>query len=129
MGTTVLLLVDDDPTVQEMLGAELSDAGFEIVTAGDGTRALAELDADTTRFGGVITDIRLGRGPDGWDLGRRARELVAGIPVIYITGDSSHEWSSKGVPNSVVIAKPFVPAQIITAIALLINDADMHRVC
>jgi len=124
-----LLLVDDDPTVQEMLGAELSDAGFEIVTAGDGTRALAELDADTTRFGGVITDIRLGRGPDGWDLGRRARELVAGIPVIYITGDSSHEWSSKGVPNSVVIAKPFVPAQIITAIALLINDADMHRVC
>lgn len=124
-----MLLVDDDPTVQEMLGAELSDAGFEIVTAGDGTRALAELDADTTRFGGVITDIRLGRGPDGWDLGRRARELVAGIPVIYITGDSSHEWSSKGVPNSVVIAKPFVPAQIITAIALLINDADMHRVC
>lgn len=129
MGTTVLLLVDDDPTVQEMLGAELSDAGFKIVAVGDGTQAIAELDADATRFGGVITDIRLGEGPDGWDLGRHARELVAGIPVIYITGDSSHEWSSKGVPNSVVIAKPFVPAQIITAIALLINDADMHRNC
>jgi DNA-binding response OmpR family regulator len=127
VGTTVLLLVEDNAALQGLLSAELAEAGFEIVAIGDGTRALAELNADATRFRALITDIKLGRGPDGWDLGHRARELVPDMPVIYITGDSSHEWSSKGVPNSVVIAKPFAPAQLVTAISMLINDADTHR--
>ena len=123
----MLLLVEDDASVQGLLSAELAEAGFAVVAVGDGTRALAELNADAIRFCAVITDIKLGRSPDGWDLGRRARELVSDIPVIYMTGDSSHEWSSKGVPNSVVIAKPFAPAQLVTAISMLINDADTHR--
>jgi DNA-binding response OmpR family regulator len=127
VGTTVLLLVEDDASVQGLLTAELTEAGFEIVAVSDGTRALAELKADATRFCAVITDIKLGRGPDGWDLGHRARELVSDMPVIYMTADSTHEWSSKGVPNSVVIAKPFAPAQLVTAISMLINDADTHR--
>jgi len=123
----MLLLVEDDASVQGLLSAELAEAGFAVVAVGDGTRALAGLNADAIRFCAVITDIKLGRSPDGWDLGRRARELVSDMPVIYMTGDSSHEWSSKGVPNSVVIAKPFAPAQLVTAISLLINDADTHR--
>ncbi len=127
VGTTVLLLVEDDAAMQELLGTELTEAGFEIVGVGDGTRALAELNADATRFCAIITDIKLGRGPDGWDLGHRARELVPDMPVIYMTGDSTHEWSSKGVPNSVVLAKPFAPAQLVTAVSMLINDANTHR--
>jgi DNA-binding response OmpR family regulator len=127
VGTTVLLLVEDDVPVRELLDAELAEAGFEIVGVDDGARALCELDADATRFCAVITDIKLGEGPDGWDVGRRARELVSDMPIIYMSGDSTHEWSSKGVPNSVVIAKPFAPAQLVTAISMLINDADTHR--
>ncbi len=127
VGTIVLLLVEDDAPVRELLGAELAEAGYEIVGVGDGAQALAELDADATRFCAVITDIKLGEGPDGWDIGRRARELVSDMPIIYMSGDSTHEWSSKGVPNSVVIAKPFAPAQLVTAVSMLINDADTHR--
>jgi DNA-binding response OmpR family regulator len=127
VGTTVLLLVEDDASMQELLSIELTEAGFEIVAARNGTKALAELKADATRFCAVITDIKLGRGPDGWDIGHRARELVPDMPIIYMTGDSTHEWSSKGVPNSVVIAKPFAPAQLVTAVSMLINDADTHR--
>jgi DNA-binding response OmpR family regulator len=127
MGTTVLLLVDDEAALQWMLSDELVEAGFEIVAVSDGTQALAELNAEEIRFGGVITDIKLGQGPDGWDVARRARERVSDLPVIYMTGDSTHEWSSKGVPNSLVIAKPFAPAQLITAISMLITDAGTHR--
>jgi hypothetical protein len=31
------------------------------------------------------------------------------------------EWPSKGVPNSIMLEKPFVPAQLITAVANLLN--------
>jgi two-component system cell cycle response regulator CpdR len=52
---------------------------------------------------------------------RRAREINPATPVIYMTGTHGEEWASKGVPNSILLAKPFAPAQIVTAISQLLN--------
>jgi DNA-binding response OmpR family regulator len=121
------LLVEDEALIVEILTAEFADTGFEVVVASDGNRAIAELDADAARFKAVVTDIRLGKGPDGWDVGRRARELVSDMSVVYVSGDSTHDWSSKGVPESVVILKPFAPTQLVTAVSTLISAADTRR--
>jgi DNA-binding response OmpR family regulator len=122
-----ILLVEDEALIVEILTAEFADTGFEVVVANDGNRAIAELDADAARFKAVVTDIRLGKGPDGWDVGRRARELVSDMSVVYVSGDSTHDWSSKGVPESVVILKPFAPTQLVTAVSTLISAADTRR--
>jgi DNA-binding response OmpR family regulator len=122
-----ILLVEDEALIVEILTAEFADTGFEVVVASDGNRAIAELDADAARFKAVVTDIRLGKGPDGWDVGRRARELVSDMSVVYVSGDSTHDWSSKGVPESVVILKPFAPTQLVTAVSTLITAADTRR--
>lgn len=70
----------------------------------------------------MLTDIQLGRGPDGWEVARHARELVPEMPVVYISGDSAHEWTARGVPDSIMVSKPFVDAQIITAVSTLLNQ-------
>jgi DNA-binding response OmpR family regulator len=127
MTSPILLLVENEVLLQEVLGTALADAGFEIIVAGGATQALIELESDATRFRAVITDIRLGGGQDGWTVGRRARELVPDIPVVYMSGNSAHEWASKGVPNSLMITKPFAPTQLVTAISTLITEADTHR--
>jgi DNA-binding response OmpR family regulator len=127
MTTIVLLLVEDDSALQALLHTELVDAGFDITAAGDGKKALSELAADADRFRAVITDIELGTGPDGWEIARRARELVPMMPVVYMSGDSATDWASKGVPNSVMLSKPFASAQLITELSRLITEADMHR--
>jgi two-component system cell cycle response regulator CpdR len=44
-----------------------------------------------------------------------------------MSGDSGHDWSSKGVPNSLMIAKPFAVAQIVTAISNLLVAEDTRR--
>jgi DNA-binding response OmpR family regulator len=80
---------------------------------------MAELNADPGRFRAVITDINLGTGPDGWDVGRRVRELVPGMPVVYLSGESSKDWPNRGVPCSLMLAKPFPPAQLVVAIVSL----------
>ena len=103
----------------------LTEQGFEVVSVRSGSDALAELEQDTTRFDAVVTDIRLGNGPDGWDVGHKARDLVATIPVIYMTADSARTWASQGVPNSVLLQKPFVAAQLITAVTNLLNKASV----
>jgi hypothetical protein len=41
--------------------------------------------------------------------------------VIYVTASSAEEWASYGVPNSILIPKPFARAQLISAIASLLN--------
>jgi DNA-binding NtrC family response regulator len=127
MTTRIVLLVENEALLQEVLGTVLADAGFEIIVAGGATQALTELESDPTRFRAIITDIKLGAGQDGWVVGRRARELIPDMPVVYMSGNSGHEWASKGVPNSVMIAKPFAPAQLVTAILTLIAKVDTHR--
>jgi DNA-binding response OmpR family regulator len=122
-----ILLVEDEILIQEILLAEFDESGFEIVTVNDGNAAISELKADAGRFKAVITDIKLTEGPDGWEVARHAREHVPDMPIVYITGDSSHEWASKGVPDSVVLLKPFAPIQLTTAVSSLITATDTRR--
>jgi DNA-binding response OmpR family regulator len=80
--TKTLLLVEDEALVRHDLKEGLVEAGFDVSDVAQGGKALSELEADPSRFNGLITDISLGRGPDGWDIARRAREL---IPISAVT--------------------------------------------
>jgi DNA-binding NtrC family response regulator len=117
-----VLAVDDDVLVLDLLQSTLEDGGFQVVTALGGDEAIAALEMNRARdICAVVTDVNLGRGTSGWDVGQRARELRPGLPVVYISGDSAHDWTSRGVPRSMLVQKPFAPAQLITAVATLIN--------
>jgi DNA-binding response OmpR family regulator len=118
-----ILYVEDEDLIRELTAVEIEDAGYDVVVVDNGDAALEALDGDAEPFSALVTDVNLGNGPDGWEVSQRARELDGEIPVIYMTGASGHEWKSKGVPNSVLIKKPFLPAQIIAAIAKLVKKA------
>lgn len=128
MSNVTLLVVEDEPLILEILEAALTDGGFEVVVAPSGAAAIAAIEADPERFGAVLTDIRLGSGADGWAVATRARELIGCLPIVYMSGDSGHDWPSKGVPGSVILSKPFAPAQLVTAVSALITQADMRAV-
>lgn len=49
------------------------------------------------------------------------RSVNPTLPVIYVSGDAADDWASLGVPNSMMISKPFVMPQIITGLATLLN--------
>lgn len=104
-----------------MLEQALTDAGFAVVTASNAKEAIDKLDDPNLTLAGIVTDIRLGDGESGWDVARYARELEPSFPVVYMTGDSANDWSAHGVPNSAIVQKPFVAAQVITAISTLLN--------
>jgi CheY-like chemotaxis protein len=58
---------------------------------------------------------------DGWEVARRVREKEPFLPVVYVTGSSAEEWASNGVPESVLVPKPFAPAQLIATLSTLLN--------
>ena len=69
----------------------------------------------------LITDINLLGRFDGWEVAKRARQINPDIPVIYMTGAAAEDWASRGVPNSLLLQKPFAPAQIVIAVAQMLN--------
>ena len=126
MPSVLLLLAEDDDAVAGILTTTLAEAGYEVIVARNGHDAMQEVETDASRFRAIITDIHLGVGPEGWEIARRTRELMPTMPIVYMSGDSAEEWSANGVPGSVMIAKPFAPAQVVTAISNLINVGDMN---
>ena len=118
---TLVLVIEDEPLIADLLQTELEDAGFAVVVVSDGVEALARL-AEQRCFAGVVTDINLGGPHDGWEIGRQARQQNASAAVVYCTGLDAHEWVSKGVPRSAILTKPFPPAEVVVALAAMMNS-------
>lgn len=55
-------------------------------------------------------------------MARNARSSYPSMPVVYVTAESADDWAVQGMPNSVLISKPFVDAQIVTAVATLLHS-------
>jgi DNA-binding NtrC family response regulator len=126
METSILVfVVEDEEPIRDLLEAVLEDGGFAVATAGAGEDAIQMLEAPETEYRALVTDVNLSPGKlTGWDVAKRARELQPTLPVVYITGTEANDWASNGVPNSVLLAKPFAPAQIVTAISQLLNQGN-----
>jgi DNA-binding response OmpR family regulator len=118
-----ILVVEDDQTIQSFLEEALSDSGFETAIACSGEQAIGLLGETEGKYRALVTDINLGHGNiDGWEVARHAREINPAFPVVYISGDSAGEWTSRGVPNSIILPKPFASAQLVTALSQLLNS-------
>ena len=122
--SSLLLYVEDDSLIQLTVVESLEEAGFKLLVADSGEQAVQLLVAHAADLRGLITDVNLGDGPDGWAIAREARQLVAGLPVVYVSGASDHEWTSRGVPGSTIIAKPFTNTQLVVAISALLVVSD-----
>jgi CheY-like chemotaxis protein len=116
-----ILLVEDDELIQAMVEEALTEGGFRVAIAASVEEAVALLKGDKPAHRALVTDIHLGGKMSGWDIARIAREIDPALPVVYTTGDAAEEWPSKGVPQSVLLTKPFAPAQLVTAVAQLLN--------
>lgn len=119
-----VLLVDDEGLILDLVQDALEEAGFSVRAVPSGFAALELMSEGVADLAGLVTDIRLGEGPSGWDLARQARRNHPDLPVIYTTGDSAADWLVEGVPRSQLVQKPFAIGQIVTALSLLLTEAD-----
>jgi DNA-binding response OmpR family regulator len=117
----IVLVVEDEPLIGLSVQDGLEEAGYDVRLMTDAVKALHELESAAEVLSAVVTDIRLQDDKDGWQVARRARELNPLLPVVYMSGDSAVDHTSQGVPQSIMVQKPFAPAQIVTAVSTLIN--------
>jgi DNA-binding response OmpR family regulator len=119
-----ILIIEDDHEIQAIVEEALTDGGFEAAIAGSGEEAVALLKSDGVKYRALVTDINLPGKLDGWEIARLAREINPNFPIVYMTGAAADDWPSMGVPNSILLNKPFAPAQLVTAVSQLLNTGS-----
>lgn len=119
--SVLVLIAENDVDIRDILQASFEDGGFDVIVASNGEQAIDAIDAKGAAVRALVTDIKLGSKTTGWDVARHAREKNPDLPIVYVTGSEGHDWASLGVPNSVLIVKPFAPAQVLTAVSQLLN--------
>ena len=105
--STLLVFVEDEALLHMEIQETLSEGGFDVKLATNAKEGIALLESHKNVVRGLITDVNLGKGARGWEVARRARELIPDLPVVYITGGYANQWTSQGVPKSIMIEKPF----------------------
>ena len=101
-----LLVVDDEPTILELLSGSLRLAGFEVVTAATGTGAVRA--AASSRPDLVLLDVMMPEG-DGFEALRRIRSAGSEVPVIFLTARDEVPDRVRGfaVGGDDYLTKPF----------------------
>ena len=107
MSGTRVLVVDDEPTVREVVVSYLRRDGHLVAEAADGATALALLDAEPPDL--VVLDLML-PGVNGLDILRRVR-ATGDIPVIMLTAraDESDRVAGLELGADDYVVKPFSP--------------------
>lgn len=120
----LLLYVEDEPLILELGVAALEEAGFRVEGTPSGAQAVAAISERGEEFKALITDVDLGSDPGGWEVAKQVRALFPEMPVIYVSGGSSNDWPSMGVPGSMMLVKPYASAQLIVAVSTAMLPAD-----
>jgi PAS domain S-box-containing protein len=126
-GMARILLVDDDEAVRSVLLMELEEAGYSVLSAPSGAKAIEILD-DGAEIDALVTDLSL-PGMDGLAIIRAVQERRPGLPAILLTGYAG-DGAALAVSGLVegafsLLRKPISAVQLIDRLeALLSNRAD-----
>ena len=106
-----ILIVDDEPALQRMLGEILSHAGYEVDSALDCAGALERFHAAPPDA--VLLDVMLPDG-DGFSLFRKLR-AVRDVPVLFLSARDEDEARLQGLGLGAddYITKPFLPQELL----------------
>ena len=112
-----ILTVDDSRTMRDMVSYTLKGAGFEVLEAEDGVKALGVL--ATNRVDLIITDINMPN-MDGVTLVKRVRSGGAHVstPILILTTESGDDRKASGKAAGATgwIVKPFAPEKLLSVV-------------
>lgn len=111
------LVVDDSPTVRQVIKSVLDGEGFQCLTAQDGQKALKILGDETVEI--IVTDVNMPN-MDGIELIRELRKVKNAMytPILVITTEGGDKVKNQGREAGANgwITKPFKPETLLAAV-------------
>lgn len=119
MNNQTILIVDDEPTIVEVVALYLRREGFAVQTAGDGATALALVAQQRPDL--IVLDIML-PGMSGFDVTRKL-QAVGEIPLIMLTARSDETDRVVGLELGAddYVTKPFSPRELVARVKAVLR--------
>jgi two-component system, OmpR family, response regulator len=119
-GQARLLVVEDEPTILELLSGSLRFAGYEVVTAASGTEALRA--AARARPDLILLDVMIPDG-DGFEVLRQIRSGRTRVPVIFLTARGTVHDRVTGLTmgGDDYVTKPFSLDEVLARIQAVLR--------
>jgi len=116
ISTARVLLVEDEPSLREVLTQFMEAAGMRVMSAGGGQEALAKIDTGAP-IDVLLTDLVMPE-MDGRTLAQNARSKRPTLPVIYMSGHTDDTLMQKELLAEGLgyLQKPFTRADLMKAI-------------
>jgi signal transduction histidine kinase/two-component SAPR family response regulator len=117
-----VLLVDDNASLRALTEMQLSEEGYDVVSAAGGAEALALIERDARRFDVIVTDFAM---PliSGLEVIRLARNVRSGWPAVIITGHADAGSIADRPVDVPLLSKPFTTDDLVGAISLSLRNA------
>jgi DNA-binding response OmpR family regulator len=119
-----VLVVDDEPTIAEVVSRYLERAGYDVRSVGDGPAAVQEVDQRTPDL--VVLDLML-PGIDGLEVMRRIRGPARpNMAIILLTarGEESDRVVGLRLGADDYVVKPFSPAELVARVDAVLRRID-----
>jgi signal transduction histidine kinase len=118
-----ILLVDDNASLRALTAMQLSEEGYNVVSAAGGAEALALIERDAKRFDVIVTDFAM---PliSGLEVIRLARNMRAGWPAVIITGHADAGAIGDRPADVPIVNKPYSTDDLVGAITLSLRNAE-----
>ena len=119
-----ILVIEDDPDIQDILNNYLTDAGYYVVTASDGASGIAKFDET---FNLILLDIMLPK-INGFGVCEVIRQKSQ-VPIIMLTALSDEKNQLKGFEQQIddYIPKPFSPKILLCKIAAILRRGTANN--
>jgi two-component system, chemotaxis family, chemotaxis protein CheY len=117
-----VLVVDDSPSVRQQVSMSLTQAGYEVVEAGDGTEGISKISSDR-EIGLVICDVNMPR-MNGLEMIEAVKKEPqnAALPIIMLTSEGQPaliERAKKAGAKGWIV-KPFKADLLVAAVKKLL---------
>ena len=122
-----VLLVEDEPGLQRVVGDRLRAEGYDVAIVGTGVDAIERI--ESRAFGLVILDVML---PDlsGMEVCRQIREAGISVPILMLTALQDVEHRVEGLTGGAddYLGKPFAMLELLARIEALLRRAGASDV-
>ena len=117
---TRLLVVEDEPAIQDMLAMSLAFVGYDVVRAANGAEAIAHAEAD--RIDLALLDVML-PDIDGFGLLRRLRQINPEMAAVFVTARDALEDRLAGLTlgGDDYVTKPFSLEEVVARVGVVLR--------
>lgn len=115
-----IVVVDDEPSIRELLVASLHFAGFEVETAASGSQAVDVIERVKPDL--IVMDVML-PDIDGFTVTRRIRQNGIKVPVLFLTArdDTQDKIMGLTVGGDDYVTKPFSLEEVVARIRAILR--------